>query len=82
MHEYWAVIKPPPRLACDEHVVACPEIAQFIVPVGAGVPETPVTVAVNVIDCPTVGLAGEEITEIVGVSTDKLTAMVDEVVAL
>ena len=51
-------------------------------PVGAGVPETPVTVAVNVIDCPTVGLAGEDVTEIVGVNTDKLTAIVDEVVEL
>jgi hypothetical protein len=63
-------------------VDACPEIAQFIVPVGAGAPETPVTVAVNVIDCPTVGLAGEEATEMVGVNTWRLTAIVDDVVEL
>lgn len=82
MHEYWAVIETTPRLACDEQLVACPETAQFIVPVGAGAPETPVTVAVNVIDCPTVGLVGTEATEIVGVNTDKLIAIVDDVVEL
>jgi len=63
-------------------VDACPEITQFMVPVGAGAPETPVTVAVYVIDCPTVGLAGKEETEMVGISTDKLTAIVDDVVEM
>jgi hypothetical protein len=82
VHEYWAVISPPPRVAVDEQLVACPETAQLTVPVGAGVPVKPVTVAVNVMDCPTVGLAGEAVTEMVGVNTCKLTAIVDEVVEL
>ena len=76
------MIKPPPSEAVEAQLDACPEIAQFIVPVGAGAPETPVTVAVNVIDCPTVGLAGEEATEMVGVNTWRLTAIVDDVVEL
>ena len=76
------MIEPLPSEAVDAQLDACPEIAQLTVPVGAGVPEAPVTVTVNVIDCPTTGLAGEDATEIVGVSTAKLTAIVDEVVEL
>lgn len=76
------MIKPPPSEAVEAQLDACPETAQFMVPVGGGAPETPVTVAVYVIDCPTVGLAGEAVTEMVGVNTAKLTAIVEEVVEL
>ena len=76
------MIEPLPSEAVEAQLDACPEIDQLTVPVGAGVPEAPVTVTVNVIDCPTVGLAGEAVTEIVGVNTCRLMAIVDEVVAL
>jgi hypothetical protein len=76
------VITPPPSEAIDAQLDACPDIAQLTVPVGAGTPETPVTVTVKVSDWPTVGVAGEAVTEIVGINTWRLIAIVDEVVEL
>lgn len=63
------MITPPPSEAVDAQLDAWPDIAQLTLPVGAGAPATPVTVAVKVIDWPTVGLAGEAVTETVGVNT-------------
>ena len=63
-----------------EHVVAAPLTVQPRDPVGAPLPDTPVTVAVKVIGRPTVVVvSGEETTLIVGVTLARLIGKIAEV---
>ena len=49
------------------------------VPVGAGNPAIPVTLAVKVKSCPEAGALGNELTTIDGVAVPKLTVIVEDV---
>ena len=68
MQVYVAVVVPNTGPVVEVHVEAEPVTVHVSAPVGAGTPLDPVTVAVKIRDCPTVGALGESPITIVGVS--------------
>ncbi|MEI6680691.1 MAG: hypothetical protein WCL21_18935 [Mariniphaga sp.] len=63
----------------EVQLVADPVTLHKSAPVGAGKSDVPETRAVNVSDCPTVGLEGVLLTKIVGTVWPRLIARMDEV---